>query len=145
MTYKFLALGLRATHLIPRVSSSWTPTMERLCAGLGCRCLNAATREFKQKVAGEWCDRDVISRVQEPVRDAGFSRRWTRGLVVHSDIRDRKYLMYMFMRAVAEFDHGSPVPQGVSAELDAWALDPLSYLQYGLNASLFAKVMQEGV
>jgi SAM-dependent methyltransferase len=101
--------------------------------------LERGNEEFKKKVAAAGGDRDVVTRLREHVHGAGFSHRWTRGLIVHSDIRDRKYLMYMFMRAVAEYDHGSPLPSDVWSEIDAWALDPHSYLQYGLAASLFAR------
>ena len=45
----------------------------------------------------------------------------------------------MFMLAVAEYDHGSPIPQEVRLELDRWSMNPDSYMQYGLFGSIFEK------
>ena len=38
------------------------------------------------------------------------------------------------MCLVAELDIGSPLPQELAAELYLWALDPRSYIQYGLSS-----------
>ncbi len=70
----------------------------------------------------------------------GFAHLWTRQLAVHSDIRDRKYLMLMFMTSVAELDHGSPLPATLRIELDQWSRDPKSFLQYGIVAASFRRI-----
>jgi hypothetical protein len=45
----------------------------------------------------------------------------------------------MFLAAVAEIDHGSPLPQSAREEIDSWATNSTSYLQYGLFGSLFER------
>jgi SAM-dependent methyltransferase len=101
--------------------------------------LEAGNEEFKEKVRASGGDRDLRERLQEEWRQFKFCHSRTDPLIVHSDITARKELMYMFMMTVAEYDHGSPLPNNVREEIDSWALDPTSYLQYGMFGSLFNK------
>jgi len=102
--------------------------------------LEAGNEEFKEQVRVSGGDRELRARLQEEWRQFRFCHTRTDPLVVHSDIASRKELMYMFMMAVAEYDHGSPLPNNVREEIDSWVLDPCSYLQYGLFGSLFERI-----
>lgn len=106
--------------------------------------LERGNDEFKERVAAGGGDRSAAEQSIASLGERGFSHLWTRPLAVHSDIQDRKYLMFMFMLAVAEYDHGSPLPLDVRQELDRWSRDSRSFLQYGLMASSFQRVPQEG-
>lgn len=101
--------------------------------------LESGNEKLKDKIREEGGDRNVLLQKQQDLESLGFKQIWTRTMPVHSDIDGRKYLMYMFMRSIAELDHGSPIPRNVWDELDAWSLSPDSFLQYGVIASYFQK------
>jgi len=101
--------------------------------------LEAGNEDFKEDVRESGGNRDLSDELPAIWARHGFAHGFTSQLLVHSDMRDRKYLMYMFMKAVAEIDHGSPLPDQVRNEVDSWAADPDSYLQYGLFATYFEK------
>ena len=103
--------------------------------------LESGNEKLKDKIQKEGGDRNVLLQKHQEIEMFGFQHLWTRSVAVHSDIEGRKYLMYMFMRAIAEMDHGSPIPRRVWDELDAWSLDHDSFLQYGVMASYFHKTL----
>jgi SAM-dependent methyltransferase len=101
--------------------------------------LEKGNEDFKRGVRDIGGNREALTTVAADLEHRGFGQQWIKTLIVHSDIRERKYLMYMFMRCIAELDHGSPLNADVWAEIDNWALNPKSYLQYGLVATALQK------
>jgi len=104
--------------------------------------LEGGNRKFKEDVHGTGGRRDLIDVLPGELAQHGFGHESTHRLVVHSDIDGRKHLMFMFMMCVAEYDHGSPVPDAVRSEIDSWSMNPSSYMQYGLFGAAFAKVVK---
>ncbi len=102
--------------------------------------LEGGNKKFQEDLKQSRGNRSLRGLMNEHFTQNGFSHVSTRSLVVHSAISGRKYLMAMFMRAVAEIDHGSPLPVAIRDEIDAWAVNRNSYLQYGMFGSLFVKV-----
>ncbi|MFA7060830.1 MAG: class I SAM-dependent methyltransferase [Pedobacter sp.] len=101
--------------------------------------LEGGNKKFQDDLKAEGGNRCLREVLPQYWLCNGFSHEFTRTLVVHSAISDRKYLMSMFMRSVAEIDHGSPLPNAVRDEIDSWAVDHSSYLQYGMFGTLFSK------
>lgn len=106
----------------------------------GLPLLEGGNKKFQEDLKESGGNRSLRGLMEKHFTQNGFSHVLTRSLVVHSAISGRKYLMAMFMKAVAEIDHGSPLPIAVRDEIDAWAVNRNSYLQYGMFGSLFVKV-----
>jgi SAM-dependent methyltransferase len=101
--------------------------------------LESGNKKFKDDLKKSGGNRELRAELLKHVDYIGFTHFSTRSLIVHSAISGRKYLMSMFMKAVAEIDHGSPLPLGVRDEIDSWSSNRNSYLQYGMFGSLFIK------
>ncbi len=101
--------------------------------------LEGGNEKFKDDLKEKGGNRALRNDIKRHFENNGFSHASTRSLVVHSAISDRKYLMAMFMRAVAEIDHSSPLPIDLRDEIDSWSSNRNSYLQYGMFGSLFVK------
>jgi len=101
--------------------------------------LEDGNEKFKKDLKTKGGDRDLQHTLAAQFAKNGFVLSYSRPLLVHSHIAQRKYLMSMFMRSVAEIDHGWPLPEGVRQEIDAWTTSRTSYLQYGLFGSIFVK------
>lgn len=101
--------------------------------------LEGGNEKFKEELEQQGGDRSLYGNVAQQFNQYGFTHASTRSLIVHSAISGRKYLMAMFMKAVAEIDHGSPLPDEVRDEIDSWVVNRDSYLQYGVFGSLFVK------
>lgn len=101
--------------------------------------LEGGIERFKEELEEKGGNRSLKDVIGGKLVTAGFSHLSTRPLVVHSAISGRKYLMAMFMKAVAEIDHGSPLPLALRDEIDSWSSNKNSYLQYGIFGSIFAK------
>jgi hypothetical protein len=102
--------------------------------------LESGNERFKDELKSSGGNRSLRNGIEDDFRHKGFRLRSTVLLIIHSDITSRKYLLSMFMGSVAEIDHGSPLPHPVREEIDLWANDSSSYLQYGLFGSLFERV-----
>ncbi len=101
--------------------------------------LEGGNEKFKEELHEGGGNRALREELPQYWIDKGFRHQVTRPLVVHSSISGRKYLMALFMKSVAEIDHGSPLPDEVRNEIDEWTRNRNSYLQYGLFGSLFTK------
>jgi hypothetical protein len=101
--------------------------------------LEAGNERFKEELKARGGNRSLRDSIRLQFEKAGFNHLKTVPLVIHSEIAGRKYLMSMFMRAVAEIDHGNPLPLEIRQEIDDWACNATSYLQYGMFGSVFAK------
>jgi hypothetical protein len=102
--------------------------------------LESGNERFKDELKAKGGDRSLRNGIEDDFRQQGFRLKSTVPLIIHSDIASRKYLLSMFMCAVAEIDHGTPLPHPVREEIDSWANDSNSYLQYGLFGSLYERV-----
>ena len=101
--------------------------------------VEGGNEEFKDGLEADGGNRDLVSRLPAEWAQHGFSHTFTRSLIVHSEILQRREMVAEFMRCVAEWDHGSPLPSEVVSEIDGWAANSASYLQYGMFGSLFRK------
>jgi len=93
--------------------------------------------KFREKVNKDGGQRDVRKDIQGELAEIGFRHIETQRIIANSKIPNTKELTHLYMCLVAELDIGSPLPQELAAELYLWALDPRSYIQYGLFGSLF--------
>lgn len=101
--------------------------------------LEGGNKKFQDDLKTKGGNRSLRNYLPQCWLNNGFAHESTRSLIVHSDISGRKYLMAMFMKAVAEIDHGSPLPDAVRLEIEEWARDSFSYLQYGMFGALYIK------
>ena len=102
--------------------------------------LERGNEKFKEEVeSGGGGRRHLLTLLPDELREHSFRHLRTRRVVVHSDIIGRRELAFLFMRAVAQWDHGHPLPEPVVDELEGWISDPASYLQFGLFGSLFER------
>jgi len=101
--------------------------------------LEGGNKKFQEELKKTGGNRSLLEKIGREWKKPGLLNKWARPLVVHSALSGRKYLMGMFMKAVAEIDHGSPLPEAVREEIDGWEKNHMSYLQYGLFGSLFQK------
>jgi SAM-dependent methyltransferase len=101
--------------------------------------LEGGNEKFKEDLKKTGGNRSLAEAIPSLCKDNGFSHFSTRSLVVHSALSGRKYLMNMFMKSVAAIDYGFPLPNNVRDEMDNWANNHNSFLQYGLFGSLFVK------
>jgi len=99
----------------------------------------AGDKRFKKQVKAAGGNRKLLFCIQDEWEKHEFRHVRTDPVIVHSDIQRCKELMYMYMLAEAEIDYGSPLPNRLSEELQSWAFNPRSYLQYGIFGSLSEK------
>lgn len=92
--------------------------------------------EDLKEVGGQ---RDLREDIINECKAVGFDIQYSNRIIVNSKLPNYKEKLFLYMMLVAELDFGSPVPDKVKEELYSWAIDPDSYVQYGLFGTLMIK------
>lgn len=92
---------------------------------------------FYEKVDKEGGQRSLHDIIKGELKNEGFSYCDELKIVVNSEETLKKEKLFIYMNLVAELDNGLPLSEAIREELMQWVMNPDSYLQYGLFASLF--------
>lgn len=92
---------------------------------------------FYEKVDKDGGQRSLHDIIKEEMEDQGFKYCDELKIVVNSEQTLKKEKLFIYMNLVAELDNGLPLSEAIREELMQWVINPKSYLQYGLFASVF--------